>query len=136
MPQERDYPLFLTPSGAPANSHLPTQAAVDKWHAAGLKYPQPEPGESQYFYVQRLARELKAAKAQNPDMFKSRLAPQPTKSKVTSKPQSAPKTKSAGFTVPHKEAARTGRYNVKSLATGSMAMLLGMKPLADRGRGR
>ena len=139
MPPKRDYPSFFTPTGAPANSHLTTQAAVDKWHSAGLKYPQPQSDESQYFYVQRLARELKAAKKNNPDMFKSRLAPTTEpKPRAAAKPQAkpTPKMKSAGYLVPHKEAARSGRFNVRTLGSGTMAALLGMKALNNRSSGR
>jgi hypothetical protein len=129
MPPKRDYPSFSTPTGARSNAHLTTQAQVDKWHDAGLKYPQPQEGESQYFYTQRLSRELKTAKKNNPDMFKSRLAPA-----AAPKPRGAAKLKPTGFVVPHKEAARSGRYNIRTLGGGSMAALLGMKTLNDRSR--
>lgn len=140
MPPKRDYPTFINPNGSMSNSHSPTKVQVDRWHDAGMKYPHPEPGESQYFYTQRLSRELKAAMKNNPDMFKSRLAPaaapkQRVAAPAKSQAQATAPPKKVGFTIPHKEAARTGNFSVKGLRQGTgYAMLLGMKTLNDRSR--
>lgn len=127
MPPKRDYPSFMNPNGYIADSHLPTKVQVDRWHDAGLKYPPPQPDESQYFYQQRLARELKAAMKNNPDMFKSRLAPKQPKStsktQPLTRPSSKPPLKSAGFEIPHKEAARRPGFKTNTLRTGGSAML-------------
>ncbi len=122
MPPKRDYPTFINPNGSMSNSHLPTKVQVDRWHDAGMKYPHPEPGESQYFYTQRLSRELKAAMKNNPDMFKSRLAPAP-KTQSIARSSTKPPLKSTGFVIPHKEAARRPGFKTNTLRGGGSALL-------------